>query len=152
MVHLARHRRRPVVRTGISGGSMQPFMLTAESLLGREETRTWAVGILARDLAYAKYHLAAQTKREVVFVQTTRAVGTWLLTILLFPLGLVFFFAFKRTSTITVLLQKAANGTNIVVSGEAKPRVIEGIGHRLALDFDALDDADDAEDTDDRVS
>ena len=134
---------------------MQPFLLTAKSLLGREETRGWAVGILARDLAYAKYHLAAQTKREVVFVQTTRSVGTWLLTILLFPLGLVFFFAFKRTRTITVLLHKAAGGTNIVVSGEAKSRVIDGVGHRLAVDFDPLDDADDADeadDTDDQVS
>ena len=120
---------------------MRPFVLTAPSALGREDARRWAVGVLGRDLGYAGYHVGSQTKRQVDFIRTSRSAGTWIVTVLLFPLGLIFFFALKRTSSVTVLLQKASYGTEIVVSGEAADRVIEGIDYRLSADFDVVDQA-----------
>ena len=79
--------------------------------------------------------MEAQRKSEVDFTCTRRSAGIWILTVVLLPLGLIFFFAFKQTSSVTVLLEKEAGGTRITVSGQAKPRVIEGIDHRLSNDF-----------------
>jgi hypothetical protein len=111
--------------------------------MSREEVREWAVTLLGRDLSYARFQLVSQTKREIVFARTSRAWIVWLFTILLFPLGLIFFFAFKRTSNVTVLLEKAAQATNVTVSGAAKARVVEGIEYRLFNDFTHDDDDDD---------
>jgi hypothetical protein len=126
---------------------MRPFLFRARTLLRREDVREWAVGLLGRDLSYAKYQIESQSKTRVVFVNTSRSVATWILTVILFPLGLIFFFAFKRTSNITVLMEKAGGGSEIVVSGNAKPRVIEGIEHRLRHDFEPLDEEPGGSDT-----
>jgi hypothetical protein len=114
-----------------------PFSMSTSSALPRSEVREWAMTTLARDLGYARYALESQSKDEVTFTRTTRSAPVWLLTIVTFPLGLVAFFGFRQVSNVMVLLSPASGGgTDIVVSGQASLRVIEGMQHRLSEDFE----------------
>src|SRR4051794_26390989 len=95
-----------------------PFSLTTTSTLAREEVREWALGQRAVDLGYARYRIATQTKKKVVFTRRSRTAAIWVLTIVLFPIGLLFYFLASRVSTVNVILSRTnSGGTDILVLG-----------------------------------
>jgi hypothetical protein len=123
------------------GGAIRPFSLTTAAISPRGEIREWALLRLGRDLGALGYHLTTQTKSALDFTRTSRGFWTWFATVFCFPLGLVFFLAFKRVSMVTVLMAKTGTGgTEITVSGQAPARVAAVINERLYTAFEASDD------------
>lgn len=106
------------------------------SPLTRSEIRLWALSLLGRDLVeYARYSLARQAQDEIAFVRTSRSALVWIASVLTFPLGVLVYMAGKRQDSVTVLLNEVPDGTVVTISGSAKPRVIEGVRHRLYEDL-----------------
>ncbi len=124
-------------QTALCDLGVQIFAFRQSSPLTRGEVLDWAVVVLGRDLSTADYQLAGQTRHEVNFTRDTRGLGIWLVTILTFPLGLIAYFLGKRTSVITVRVEKGNDGdVDVSISGTGTRRVVEGVQYRIDHDLD----------------
>lgn len=109
--------------------AVDQFSVVVESDLPIPEARAKVVTNLVRALGKQGYAITDQTETTIDLQATWRHRLTWFFTIITFPLGLVFFLAFKRTSNITVLLSPRATGegTAITISGEARRHVAKQV-------------------------
>jgi hypothetical protein len=87
-------------------------------------------------IARSGYRVTSKTEQQIEFTRTYRSPGTWIATILVFPIGLIFFFAFKRIDNITMFISDTPTGrTDVVMAGQAPARLAEWIHQRLTTDF-----------------
>ena len=93
-----------------------------------ENTRQMIVTSIAAALARDEFRIESQSEMTIVLTRMYREFLTWLVTIFLFPLGLVALFAYKKTDNLTVLMsQVSGSATKLVISGVASRRTATGI-------------------------
>jgi hypothetical protein len=128
-------RRLAVERTdamlaGLREGDVEPrrggeagipaFTTTQHFCGGLGETRTLVVERLVSALSQAGFRINAQSERRIELSKVSRSTAVWILTVILFPLGLLIFLTVKREENIAVLLHDSDAGTDVTVSGQAR--------------------------------
>src|SRR5919112_812775 len=98
-------------RSSPGGGTFVAFTTTVNSTHSVVESRAWAITSFASALRQEGYNIESQSEQQLTFTKNYRSRGTWLFTILLFPIGLLFFVAFKHVANITMLLSATATGS-----------------------------------------
>ena len=108
--------------------SAEHFSLSQSVPTTFEHTRQMIVTSFAAALARDGFRIESQSESMIVLTRTYREFLTWLVTTFLFPLGLLAFFAYKKTDNVIVLMSPdSAAATKLVISGVASRRTVAGI-------------------------
>ena len=81
------------------------------------------LGTVTVPLAQAGYALEGQTATALTFVRTYRTTLTWVITVLTFPFGLLFYAAGAERAYITITFEPQGDGTFMRIAGEGPTEV-----------------------------
>lgn len=88
-------------------------------------TRDMVVTKLIPGLSRFGYSIKSQAHDRIELERGYRSGLVWFLTIITFPIGLIFFATMKSTSNLTVLLDPSVSEgkTRVTISGESTPKI-----------------------------
>jgi hypothetical protein len=81
------------------------------------------IGTVTVPLARAGFALEGQTATALTFVRTYRTTLTWVMTVVTFPFGLLFYLAGAEKAYITITFEPQGDGTLMRISGEGPAEV-----------------------------
>lgn len=102
---------------------MRPIEVLLTTPLGLADARRQTITKLVGSLNAAGYAVTSQSETFVGLGRTSRSIPVWILTVLLFPIGLIFFFQLKREETVSIVLSETAAGTRIEITGSVRKPV-----------------------------
>jgi hypothetical protein len=82
-----------------------------------------AIGTITVPLSQAGYALEGQTATALTFVRTYRTTLTWVMTVITFPFGLLFYLAGVEKAYITITFEPQGDGTLMRIAGEGPSEV-----------------------------
>lgn len=110
----------------------QPVSVSTRVARRNAVVREWVVVSLARSLRRYGYEITSQSEGQIDAARVYRPVAVMVVTVLLFPVGLIAFFLFRRTSVLTIFIKPLPDdSTELLISGElpgsAARRVVDGL-------------------------